>query len=133
MSPQRASSADGSHGHAIWPDLEVGNGDIVVNKNRYSAFLPGASKLGEILKNRDIDTVIITGTLTNVCCESSARDAMMLDFKTIMVSDGNACLWDQEHLAALSTHIQVFGDVYLTDELVDLLSRSASNRSFPSS
>jgi len=114
--------AEGSHGHAIWPDLAVEDGDIVVNKNRYSAFLPGASELASILKKRGIDTVIITGTLTNVCCESSARDAMMTDFKTIMVSDGNACLWDDEHLATLATHIQVFGDVYTTDELVNLLS-----------
>jgi len=113
--------ADGSHGHAIWPDLEVKEGDIIVNKNRYSAFLPGASPLADALRERDIDTVIITGTLTNVCCESSARDAMMTDFKTIMVSDGNACLRDDEHLAALSNVLQVFGDVFTTDELVNIL------------
>ena len=124
--PERAALfidalADGSHGHAIWPDLEVKDGDIIVNKNRYSAFLPGASPLADQLNERGIDTVIITGTLTNVCCESSARDAMMTDFKAIMVSDGNACLRDDEHLAALSTILQVFGDVYSTDELVALL------------
>lgn len=113
--------AEGSHGHAIWPELEVNAGDIIVNKNRYSAFLPGASRLAEMLKEHDIDTVIITGTLTNVCCESSARDAMMTDFKTIMVSDGTACLRDDEHLAALSNVLQVFGDVFTTDELMDIL------------
>ncbi len=114
--------AEGGHGHAIWPELDVKDGDMVVKKNRYSAFLPGASDLADQLKERGIDTVIITGTLTNVCCESSARDAMMTDFKTIMVSDGNACLRDDEHLAALSTVLQVFGDVFTTDELEELLS-----------
>jgi len=113
--------ADGSHGHALWPELEVKDGDIVVNKNRYSAFLPGASPLVGELRARDIDTVIITGTLTNVCCESSARDAMMTDFKTIMISDANATVHDQDHLVTLSTFFQVFGDVFSTNELVDIL------------
>ena len=114
--------AEGSHGHALWPDLVVKDGDMMVKKNRYSTFLPGASDLADQLKARDIDTVFITGTLTNVCCESSARDAMMTDFKTIMVSDGNACLRDDEHLAALSTVLQVFGDVFSTEEMIGLLS-----------
>ncbi|MBT3991037.1 MAG: cysteine hydrolase [Rhodospirillaceae bacterium] len=111
----------GSHGHAIWSELDFKEDDLYAKKNRYSAFLPGAGPLGDMLRERNIDTVIITGTLTNVCCESSARDAMMTDFKTIMVSDGNACLSDQEHISALSNHLQVFGDVYSTDELIDLL------------
>ena len=44
-----------------------------------------------------LDTVLITGTVTNVCCESSARDANMTNFRTIMVSDGNAALSQEEH------------------------------------
>ncbi len=113
--------AEGSEGHALWPELEVLEQDLLVPKDRYSAFLPGASDLPEMLTARGIDTVVITGTLTNVCSESSARDAMMLNFKTIMVSDANAARSDEEHNAALNGLFQVFSDVYSTDEIVALL------------
>jgi ureidoacrylate peracid hydrolase len=53
-----------------------------------------------------------------VCCESTARDAMMLNFKTIMVSDGNAAANDQEHANSLIAFYLNFGDVQTTDELI---------------
>lgn len=66
----------------------------------------------------NIDTVLITGTKTNICCESTARDAMMLDFKVVMVSDCLAALSDHEHQAALENIIQQFGDVLTRQEVV---------------
>jgi ureidoacrylate peracid hydrolase len=74
------------------------------------------------------DTVLITGTVTNVCCESSARDAMMLNFKTIMVSDGNAARTDEEHNATLSTFLAIFGDVMDTEFLIQRLETNAALR-----
>ena len=65
--------------------------------------------------------MLITGTLTNVCCESSARDAAMMDFKTIMVSDANAALTDEAHNMTLTNFIQTFGDVRTTDEVIGML------------
>jgi len=76
-----------------------------------------------MLKSRGIESVLIGGTLTNVCSEASARDAAMQDFKTTIVSDANAARSDGEHLATLITFIQSFGDVRTTDELIDLLRR----------
>ena len=113
---------DGSFGHSIWPDLEVLPGDLKVNKSRYGAFVPGASELHSILQARNIDTVIITGTATNVCCESTARDAMMLNYKVLFVSDGTATWTDDEHNATLGTMLIQFADVRSTDEVVGLLS-----------
>jgi len=111
----------GAPGHALWPELDVRPGDTVVTKNRYSAFFPGACALPALLRERGVDTVLIAGTLTNVCCEASARDAMMDGFKTIMVSDANAARSDAEHLASLSSVAQFFGDVRSTDEVIALL------------
>ena len=54
-------------------------------------------------------------------CEASARDAMMGDFKTVMVSDANAARSDAEHVAALATLVQFFADVRSTDEVIGLL------------
>ena len=68
-----------------------------------------------------IDTVLIAGTMTNVCCEASARDAMMDGFKTILVADANAARSDAEHLSALVNVVQFFGDVRATDELLEIL------------
>ena len=89
--------AGGSKGYELWPDLEVKPEDLIVVKNRYSAFIQGSSNLEQVLRERGIDTVLITGTVTNVCCESTARDAMMLNFKTVMITDGNAAVTDDEN------------------------------------
>jgi ureidoacrylate peracid hydrolase len=111
----------GGEGHKLWPSLEPEPNDLFVTKNRFSAFLPSACNLPQVLRERGIDTVLITGTLTNVCSESSARDAAMSDFKTIMISDGNATRTDEDHLATLRTFIAVFGDVRTSAETVALL------------
>ena len=63
-------------------------------------------------------TESITGTLTDVCCEASARDAMMDGFKTVLVSDANAARSAAEHVGALVSVIQFFGDFRSTDELI---------------
>jgi ureidoacrylate peracid hydrolase len=118
-----AALTAGSLGHSLWPDLDVKSQDEIVDKYRFSGFLPGTSQLPERLRARGFDTVLITGTVTNVCCESSARDAMMTNFKTIMVSDGNAALNQAEHEAALTAFYNVFGDVMDTDMIIAALSR----------
>lgn len=115
-SPERRAArirsiSPGTKGHAFWPDLDIHPGDEIVPKYRYSCFIRGASDLEDRLRARGIDTVLITGTLTNVCCESTARDAMMLNFRTIMVSDANAAMTDAEHNASLIAFYLAFGDV----------------------
>jgi ureidoacrylate peracid hydrolase len=117
-----AAMSENTKGHELWPTLEVRPEDEIVMKYRFSAFLPGASALPERLRARGFDTVLITGTVTNVCCESSARDAMMRNFRVIMVSDGNAALTQAEHEASLTAFYLTFGDVMDTDMLVRLLS-----------
>ncbi len=61
--------------------------------------------------------MIITGTVTNVCCESTARDAMMMNYKVVFVSDGNAAFTDAEHNATLGNMAMLFADVMTTDEV----------------
>lgn len=116
-----AALTAGSLGHSLWPGLDVRPEDEIVDKYRFSGFLPGTSELPNRLRARGFDTVLITGTVTNVCCESSARDAMMSNFRTVMVSDGNAALTQREHDAALTAFYNVFGDVMDTDMLVAAL------------
>jgi ureidoacrylate peracid hydrolase len=89
-----------------------------VKKVKYSAFIDGSSDLDAHLKSRGIETLLITGTVTNVCCESTGRDAMMLDYRVIMVSDCNASHSDEEHAASLNNFQIFFGDVMTSDEIV---------------
>jgi ureidoacrylate peracid hydrolase len=120
-----ALTAD-SKGHELWPALDVRPDDLIVEKNRFSAFIQGSSNLAEVLREHGLDTVLVTGTVTNVCCESTARDAMMLNFKTIMVSDGNSAHSDAEHTATLAAFYAVFGDVMDTDMTIACLRKNAA-------
>lgn len=116
----------GAPGQALWPDLDVQDGDLMVEKNRFSAFLPGSSDIERQLKDRGIETVLITGTLTNVCCESSARDAMMRNFHVVMISDGNATYTDSIHNASLNSMAITIADIMTTDEVIDRLPEQQS-------
>ncbi|MBM3607809.1 MAG: cysteine hydrolase [Alphaproteobacteria bacterium] len=106
----------------VWRDLEQGNDDITIFKNRYSALIHGSSQLEPMLRNFGVDTLLIAGTKTNVCCEATARDAMMLDFRVVMVADCCAALSDDEHRATLETFIQQFGDVMSGEEVLARMS-----------
>jgi len=113
-----AAFTPGATGHALWPGLDVQPQDRLVPKRRFGAFAPGASDLHNILQDRGIDTLIITGTASQVCCESTARDAMMLNYKVFFISDGNATFTDEEHNATLSAMAHTFCDVVDTDTMI---------------
>src|SRR5688500_855654 len=111
--------AAGSELQKLWPELDVAAGDLRAGKNRYSPFI--RSDFEKLLKERGIDTLLIAGTKTNVCCECTARDAMMLDYKVVLLSDCTAALSDDEQRATLENVIQQFGDVLTADEALALL------------
>ena len=119
-----AAMSEGTKGQELWPELDVRPEDEIVRKYRFSAFMPGTCDLPYRLRSRGFDTVLITGTVTNVCCESSARDAMMTNFKTIMVSDANAAMTMEEHNASLIAFYAIFGDVMDTDFVIQRLTRN---------
>ena len=118
-----ASMEDGAEGHKLWPGLEVLPEDACMNKLRYSAFLQGSSDIERHLRARGIDTVMVVGVATQVCCESTARDACMLNFKTLMISDACATDSDELHNASLNAFYQNFGDVQSVEEVIASLQR----------
>jgi ureidoacrylate peracid hydrolase len=113
-----AQMARGHEGHELWPLLEPAEDDAQIEKRRFSALVQGASDLEPWLRERGLDTLLITGTATHVCCESTARDAMMLNFKTLFISDANAAPTDEDHNATLTALFQSFCDVQSTDEAI---------------
>jgi ureidoacrylate peracid hydrolase len=125
------SLTPGSKGHEFWPACGVRPNDLTIDKTRFSAFIQGSSTIEATLRARGIDTVLITGTATNVCCESSARDASMRNFQTVMVSDALAASTDEEHNATLMSFYLYFGDVMTTDEAVSYLQANTDAKAAP--
>jgi nicotinamidase-related amidase len=119
----RDQLSPGHPGHAFHPELAIRPEDAIVYKSRFSPFVPGASGIEDVLRARGIENLVIAGTATNMCCESAARDAMMLDYRVVMVSDANAARYEEDHLAGLTSFYQSFGDVRSTDEVIDELLR----------
>jgi ureidoacrylate peracid hydrolase len=101
----------GSHWHQIFDQMQVEGQDIISAKTRYSCLLECSSDLEVILRERQIDTVLIAGVATNVCCESTARDAMMMGYRVIVLSDACGCWSDREHNASLSSLMNMFADI----------------------
>jgi ureidoacrylate peracid hydrolase len=119
---------EGSIGHELWAGLDARGEDVTVQKTRFSAFIQGSSNLEALLRGRGIDTVVVTGTVTNICCESTARDAMMRNFRTIMVTDANAANSDELHNASLIAFYLKFGDIMSTDMVVKLIGANADTK-----
>jgi biuret amidohydrolase len=120
---------DGASSAEFFPGLEVEPTDIRVDKPRYDAFY--ASDLEMVLRRRNVDTVIITGFATNVCCESTARSASSRDFRVLFVQDatstcdmGGMSAHDL-HRATCTTLGAVIGTVVTSSDLVGAIKQAA--------
>ena len=117
-------SASGGTGPAqdrLSPGLARTETDLVLEKTGASAFFPGNSSLPADLATRGVDTVLIAGTVTNVCCESSARDAAALGLRVVFLADATAAPSDVIHNATLVTIYRSFGDVRPVADVIAML------------
>ncbi|QZH74818.1 MAG: cysteine hydrolase [Erythrobacter sp.] len=121
IAAHRAAFTKGAHYWQLWPTLDVAEQDVMVDKHRFSGFTPGTSTLDAELKARGIDTLIISGTLTNCCCESTARDAMQMNYKVIVAADACAALSDEAHAGTLDSMALIFADLRSVAELEGML------------
>ena len=119
------TGGEGPLAERLWHEFEVSPADIIVEKTAAGAFFPGRCVLPDLLQRRDVDTVLVTGTVANVCCESTARDASTLGYRVIMVADANAAMRDQDLNATLHTIYRSFGDVRATRDVIALIEQGA--------
>lgn len=117
----RASGGVGPPHERLAAGLNHRADDLFVEKSAASAFFPGRCPLPDLLARRGVRTVIVTGTVTNVCCEATVRDARTLGYRVIMVADANATVRDEMHNATLTTVYRSFGDVRSTDDVLGLI------------
>ncbi|CAM5493946.1 cysteine hydrolase family protein [Eoetvoesiella caeni] len=120
----RGAFTRGADGFEIWPGMDVQPQDEILDKTRFSGFVPGTCDLDSLLEKRGIETVIVSGTMTNCCSESTARDAAQRNYKVIFMADGNATLTDDEHNATLNNMQALFAEVMTVDQLAALLAGS---------
>ncbi len=120
-----AALSDDAPSSRFHPDMDIAEEDYIVFKNRYSCMISGSSSLERLLRSLGRDTLLLAGTKTNICVESTARDAMMLDFRVAVLSDATAALTDEEHQASLNVLIQEFADILVVDDVLDELRSNA--------
>src|SRR5271167_2656906 len=120
----------GSESAALHKGLSVDARDILLDKPRFGAFQ--STDLELILRSRGIDTVIVTGIATNVCCETTAREASVRDFRVLFLSDGTATFSIGDVSAAelqkatCATLGRVFAQVLTVNEIIMKIERSVS-------
>ena len=116
-----AGLAEGSEGFALYQGLDARRDDLFVKKTTYSALIRDSSTLEDEIRRRGIESLLIAGTTTNVCCESTARDAMLLDYRVVVLSDATAATTLEEHVGSLNNIALFFGDVMSVDEAAERL------------
>ena len=115
---------EGTEEIAFDPNLKISKGLPVIRKNRYSAFI--GTNLSNLLQSLNIDTVVISGFMTNFCCESTARGAHDRDFFVDFIADATGApplskLSEQEIRDVVSELLEAgYAQVYQTDEYLKL-------------
>jgi len=101
---------EGSRESEVHPDLTPMPGEKVVLKHRYSAFYN--TDLETVLRCLKVEDLVVTGVMTNLCCESTARDAFYRDYRVFFPADGTGAINEEMHLASLLN--LAFGFAYIT-------------------
>jgi nicotinamidase-related amidase len=115
----RVTYPQGTRGHAVLDEIAPCPGELVINKTANSAF--NASDIDRVLRNLGVESLVVTGVGTDVCVETTARDAVDRGFACIVVDDACATLDATSHDAALLAFAKWFGRVASTDEVLSQL------------
>lgn len=116
---------DGTPVERLHVGLDVRHGDLAVEKTQHSAWFPGSSALPDLLAARGIDTIVVAGTVTNVCVEATVRDASTSGLRVVLVADACAAVRDRDHNATLHVVHRSYGDVRSTAEVLGLIVAAA--------
>jgi nicotinamidase-related amidase len=111
----------GGEATRLWPELRVEAQDIHATKQGHSAFFPAKTTLPAQLQAKGIESLLIVGAVTNVCCEASARDAAEMGYKVTMVSDALIGWSPEQDAATFATFFRCYGDVRPVRNLLELI------------
>ena len=108
---------EGTWGAEFYDGIVPLSTERVVVKHRYSAFIN--TDLNTVLKARNIQSVLVCGVATNVCVETTARDAYMFDYYVTMIDDCSAAYEAKLHLGTLDNMRRHFGLVASSSEIIE--------------
>lgn len=119
------------HGSEAWEldkELKPNSSDLIIDKNRYSAFQ--GTDLDDWLGKNGVEDLIISGVMTNLCCETTARDAFGHDYRVFFVADATATINEELHLATLKNLAYGFSYIIDTKGLFSHLTRGLQTSKF---
>jgi isochorismate hydrolase len=111
--------SDGDKAGEVDPRFAPKKGEKVIRKTRYSAFV--GTDLLQYLFAESVSSIVITGVMTHLCCESTARDAFMRDFDVFLVVDGTASKTEDLHISSIKNLTDGFAIPVKTSEVVTWL------------
>ena len=107
----------GTPGAEVIPELELCDKDYVVPKRRYSGFFQ--TDLDILLKELGVQTVVITGLHTHMCCRHTSADAYMLGYDVVVAKEATNSFTEEDYLGGLAYLKTCYGaDAYTNDELI---------------
>lgn len=122
----REALVAGTAGAAVYPELAPAPGEKIVHKHRYSAFYN--TDLEVVLRGLRIEDLIVTGLMTNICCESTARDGFFRDFRIFFLADGTGSVSEELHLGSLRALGYAFASVRTVDEMHRAITQRQAQR-----
>jgi ureidoacrylate peracid hydrolase len=120
----RGMCVEGSVESEIHDDIAPEPEEKVILKHRYSAFYN--TDLETILRCCGIEDIVICGIMTNLCCESTARDAYFRDYRVFFPADGTGATCEEMHLASLLNLAYGFANIVRTGEIISQISRAGA-------
>ena len=111
----------GSFEHEIIETLTPEANEMVIDKNTSSAF--NSTGIEWMLRNLGIETLVVAGMATDMCVETTSRDAADRGFNVIIAEDASATFFEHHHRAALSGFARVFGQVWSSGDVISSLQR----------
>ncbi|MEM3341954.1 MAG: isochorismatase family cysteine hydrolase [Thermoplasmata archaeon] len=112
---------EGSPESEIHSEIAPLHGEKEVLKHRYSAFYN--TDLETVLRCMKIEDIVISGIMTNMCCESTARDAYFRDYRVFFLADGTGSINEEMHLASLLNLAFGFAYITTTDEILRVVGK----------
>ena len=107
----------GTKGAEVIPELELCDKDYVVPKRRYSGFFQ--TDLDILLKELGVQTVIITGLHTHMCCRHTSADAYMLGYDVVVAKEATNAFTEEDYVSGLAYLKTCYGaDAYTNEELI---------------
>ena len=116
----------GTRDWEIADELRPMPGDVIVDKQRYSAFYN--TNLEVVLRALDVTLLVITGVTTNICVELTVRDAFFRDFKITVLEDCVGAVDEMMQQGPLHSFRYGFGDVMKSDEFIAVIKRGGRQR-----